>query len=299
MSLVPADGFFLPQPKEQLSQGDIVVAPTTTLWSEAGRGILVGPQPPHFLSELGAVIRGELWKVQRNNMANYATHSTRRGLAVVVSHDCLLDKQFNELVTQLLKAGASLEKAQQIAAERPDLDESVLISPLLLLAEIPSAYHSGIQQRIGYFPLPPIPGYGDRDFVVDLSQVTTVDWRLLPDTRISLSEESVNRLRFKLAEMFAYRGLSSLGQLTSIIGQRISDVKILEQSKKKSRLILTLEDGSSRAVEIKSPEADAETEAEVVRPAGTRRQPRIVRRSQDDGFFRRALRRLGLDRFIR
>lgn len=263
-------GTYLDAPRSQSSQGDIVSVPTTTLWSLEGRGVVDGIPP--FRGQFGSSVRGPLWKAPRGDPQKFASHETRTGLAMIVSHECSLDKQFNELVTRLRNAGLGASEAAEIAGKRNDLDETLVVSPVYLLSEIPAAYQRGIEQRFGYYPLPPLPIQqpGTMDLVADLSQMTTVDYRLISTTVASLTDEAVNRLRFKLSELFAYRHLSSLGELSNLIGQRIANVQVIEHSKKKTRLVLELEDGTSRIIDIKTPdEANGERE-EVLRPVGTR-----------------------------
>jgi hypothetical protein len=70
--------------------------------------------------------------------------------------------------------------------------------------------------------------------------------------------------------MFAYRNISTIAEINAIIGHRVVRAQVIEQSKKKSRLALHLEDGSQKVLEIRTPDGDEPDTPEVVRLPGTR-----------------------------
>ncbi|HEX6039067.1 hypothetical protein, partial [Longimicrobium sp.] len=107
---------------------------------------------------------------------------------------------------------------------------------------------------IGYFALDALPGDGG-DYVVDLGRACTVSVRLLPRRAkiASLAPDSVAELRYKLAEAYAMRDLAVLAELQSMVGQRILHAEALPKSRKKSALVLHLEDGDLVHLEIRRP----------------------------------------------
>jgi hypothetical protein len=278
-----ADPFFCASPNETLSQGDIVFAPTVTVWSQA-KIVAVGfPDAPR---DIAVSVRGPLWKPPKSGNVPLVTHESAWRPGIVVTHDCALDKQFNELVDELVRQGFARPEAVAAAGVQEDLDPLVLIAPLMLYTEIPQGWHQGIRDgnRIGYFPLPSIPGLPQHSFAVDLSQMTTVHWRLLSPTIASLARPNVGRLRYKLSEMFAFRHLSALGEIAEIVGQRIVEIEVQKKSAKKASLILHLEDGSLRHVAIYPPPED-EAEPEVTRPAHVRSRREAETAPSPDGLL--------------
>jgi hypothetical protein len=255
MSGIPPDAFYVAS-KPQLSQGDIVQVPTTSLWSLQARGSIDGiPSLP--TGSLGKTVAGQIWKVSRTQQNEYLTHSTRNGIGIIVSHDCALDKEFNEYVRQLEGEGLSAEEAIKTAESKSDLDETLLVAPLLFLSEIPRAYHASIDQKIGYFALADLPVLPGERLVANLHQLTTVDHRLIARTIASLSPIAVSRLRFKLAEVFSYRSISSLASLSKLVGQQVIDIQVHDHGSKKkklSRMTLVLADNSTVQLDISTPD---------------------------------------------
>jgi hypothetical protein len=161
------------------------------------------------------------------------------------------------------------EDAITKASARDDLDPTLLVAPLYFLSEIKPAYHNGIDRRIGYFHIRNLPGLPGSNLVADLHQMTTVDHRLIKERIVSHSERSVGILRFKLAELFAYRALSSLSSLDNLVGRKVVGIHHVETSnkKKETRVTLELDDGTKRILDIRTPEQVAAAEEIVRQPA--------------------------------
>jgi hypothetical protein len=112
--------------------------------------------------------------------------------------------------------------------------------------------HSG--QRIGVVPIDQLPGDGG-DYVVDLFRPCVVSVMLLTQDRkvASMAPASVYELRYKLTEAYATRDLAVLIELEALVGHTITGVEAIPKGKKKTGLILHLEDAESVHLEIRRP----------------------------------------------
>ena len=79
---------------------------------------------------------------------------------MVVSHECDVQKEFNERVNELIAMGTVEDQAVRQAAMDPNLDRYVVVAPLFAFGEISQRRWQSIRngQRMGYFYVPPIPG---------------------------------------------------------------------------------------------------------------------------------------------
>ncbi len=179
-----------------------------------------------------------------------------RGLVMVCSHDCGLDKEFNGVVDRLTSPAGShrIEESTAIAeAEaRDDLDRTFTVSPLVppdqvLVAGEPVDRGSLMAGHIvGYLPVPPLVIDGRLiipESVVDLSYRSTLD-RLATTRRITcISEEAREQLRYALARLDVLRSPTLEIQLSAAIGQQITSARV---SKKNPLVVeLLLGDGST------------------------------------------------------
>lgn len=158
-----------------------------------------------------------------------------------MSHDCALDKEFNEAYSELLSVGTEPEVARKLASSNPKLDEFAVVAPIMALSEIPKGRRDGIERKIGYFGLKPTAELGAEP-VVDLSRISTVDHRLLRNRQLSLSDHSIGILRYKLVELFAYRS-STFDKLERMVGARLVDVTQVKKNKDTIRATLLFEGG--------------------------------------------------------
>ncbi|HEU0299617.1 MAG TPA: hypothetical protein VFR37_09190 [Longimicrobium sp.] len=246
---VAPDAFYLPETRPLLSQGDVYLAPTVVVWSEeAFQAIPLVPPAPE---EPGALAFIPAWARSSAPFAPpVVTLATRWAPVLVLSHDCEIDKEFNEHVDALVREGVPEPEAMERAGGNPELDRYILVSPLLPFQEQELAQprwdsvRAG--QKIGYFPLPPMPAYEDTEYFVHLSRICTVERRLLSPAykAASLSEQARSLLRFKLAEALSSRSISVVSKLEAAIGQRIADVRTLKIKRQDVTVMLVLEDGS-------------------------------------------------------
>lgn len=269
MPITP-EAFYLPEPRPLLSQGDVYLAPTTIVWSEeAFQGIPLIPPAPE---EPGTLVFTPAWtRTQAPLAPPVVTLATGWAPVLVLSHDCEIDKEFNEHADALVRDGVPEEEALARAGSEPGLDRYILVSPLLPYdeQELASTRWDAVRagQKIGYFPLPPMPAYEDAEYFVHLSRICTVERRLLSPAykAASLSEQGRSLLRFKLAEALSSRNLSVVARLEAAIGHQITDVRTIKVKRQDATVMLVLDDCSEIQVGAR---ADMEVPApERTRPA--------------------------------
>lgn len=238
-------------PHETLRQGDLVLAPVAALTagSEAP-GLAAAPRV------VGEPVSGALWEAPANASIPPTGVIAAYVPVLILSHDCELEKEFNERVTELIEQGRGEDEAVGIASGEADLDPWAAVAPVVPLETYDEKRHQGILQgqRIGLFPVPRLP-YEDGSFAVDLFQVSTVSTELLwaGPKLASLDEESVYVLRYKLSEAYASRDLSAIEELNRAVGARVTGVEALPAGKKKTSLLLHLDGQESMHLDIRTP----------------------------------------------
>jgi hypothetical protein len=263
----PSD-FFQDNPEDVLSQGDIVLSPSSVLWAE---GRTPAPEfgniPP--APEVGEAVVTPAWDSYDQKWVPQAFHETRWSPVMVLSHPCDMEKEFNRRVRELETGGMLLDEAIRAASADPNLDRLVVVAPVLPYAEIPEVDHQGVGEgrRIGFFPVPTHEVLEEETFV-PLSRACTVDRMLLIKHQqiASLTPLAVGVLRYKLSECFTARDLSIVAELQSMVGEVIDDVIILPKNKKTSSLQLYLRNGEVVHLEIRQPQ---ESFLEEVRRLGS------------------------------
>jgi hypothetical protein len=266
--------YFLPARHATLRQGDIILAPTVTVWSAESKTALAlgseGAEPAPLLSLWQA---GEDPETAPDPLAPPpVTLEAVYRPVMVLSHECEIEKEFNEYVAPFEKHGeAAVARAIDDADARWDLDRYVLVAPLLEYhpAEVAPDKWPAIEaaRKVGYFPVLPLPGASPpAPSFVHLSRVTTVERRLLSYARklASLTPAAVHLLRIKFAETHSVRTLSILSKLEAALGRTIMDVRILKQGRATSTVGLVLDHGAMLTVDVK-------TDPKTVRPQRTRR----------------------------
>lgn len=251
-----AASFFRNQPNEQLSQGDFVLAPTAVVLGDeiTTPDYHVQPRP-----ELGQSVEVPAWDDYHAEAAEQITPvlRVRWNPAVVVSHDCQLDKDFNRRVARLTQEGVDEADAIRQASSDPTLDPLVLVAPVIGYEEVDPALHAGIKagQTVGYFPIPPAPIFDAEELLVDLGQITTVHRAVAQrfEKLASLSHEAAGVLRYKLGEALAYRSLAVLPDIEAMVGEIITSVEAVEKSAKRTVLVLHLAGGKEVPLEIRTP----------------------------------------------
>lgn len=149
------------------------------------------------------------------------------GLAMVISHDCHMDKEWNRRVRQLLKDGLSQQEAEEQADNDPLLDRNFTVSPLVAVADLPADPNMLRKGNVlGYFPVPAHPaGLIPEASVVDLSYRCTIDrYDTVPVTAISDSERT--RLRYALMQFETLRSREVGFEIEQVVGRTIADVQV-------------------------------------------------------------------------
>lgn len=256
-------------PHPTLRQGDIVLAPSALLLPPADRDLSAPRNGP---ARLGEAQRLALWNSRGDVLSPDVSVEVRFSPVLVVSHDCELEKDFNERVRELLDEGQSEEEAIAEAEADPTLDPYAVVAPILPYTSVLERRHAGIRsgQRIGYLPLDQLPGDGG-DYLVDLGRLCTVSVELLPQRAkvASLGPESVYELRYKLSEAYAIRDLVVLQELERLTGCTIVRAVALPKSAKKTSLQLHLDDGDIVHLEIRKPREALPEEIVRTRGRGT------------------------------
>lgn len=242
-------------PHPTLRQGDIILAPTAvlrTLDEVEDLGEAISPMP----DELGRTTHSLIWVPPEDREELAVVVESVVTPVLVLSHDCQLEKDFNERVRELMAGGMDVEEAQGIASSDPTLDPLAVVAALQPYEAFPAHRHAGIRSgdRIGYFPVNNLPQDGG-DYAVDLGRLTTISVQLLPQAGkiASLASTSVAELRYKLAEAYSIRDLSVLLELEGMVGQTIQRVEALPRNKKKTSLVLHLANGEIVHLEIRKP----------------------------------------------
>lgn len=171
--------------------------------------------------------------------------------AMVTTHDCGLDKEFNAAATTREQAEGTLSEAALENIESDlSLDRFWQVSPLIDPVRVEQAGQQVDQglllagKVVGYLPVPRLEVNGEEllsTSVVDLNYRVTVD-RLAILTRVSsISEEARTQLRYALARVDALRTPGLSFELSSLTGSTITTAK---RSKKNPLTVdLTLGDG--------------------------------------------------------
>lgn len=144
------------------------------------------------------------------------------GLAVVVTEDCGLDKEFNVLVRQFLGQGISQEEAAARAHEHAD--------PYLAVAEawpveaFPPHMRGGAESgALGYLPflLGDLVPQDPRPYAIDVGRIATISWRAIHRRLASGDDAWRLQIQTALCKAFAARNLELAANFLSIFEQPI------------------------------------------------------------------------------
>lgn len=182
-----------------------------------------------------------------------------RGLVMVTTHDCGLDKEFNasldRLGVDIDPDGGPLSRKVEEAIVRteddPALDRTFQVSPLVVPGSVEVAGEVVDQglltagRIVGYLPVPPLAIEGLEVVpasVVDLSYRATLDRFAYVQRVSSISESGREQLRYALARLDVLRTPTLESELAAAVGQKIQSATV---SKKNPLVVtLTLADGS-------------------------------------------------------
>ncbi len=148
------------------------------------------------------------------------------GLAMVVTHDCQLDKEWNQRVRELKRGGMTRERAELEAASDVSLDRTLVVSPLVDPSELRGGHKNLLAGKvIGYLP---VPAHSDNlvgDCAVDLTYRCTID-RLDVAKIASISETARKRLRYALIQLDALRTADLGFEVEAVVGRTIQRVEV-------------------------------------------------------------------------
>jgi hypothetical protein len=213
-------------------QGDIVVAPVTALDAKS-----------EDAAPVGEAVRRAFWWDERRGC--YTTGETSLGLAMVVSHGCSLDKQFNRRVAQLRGQGLRIDAAVTLAESDDSLDRWVTVAPVIPLTEAIAGDPATLRANkvIGFFPVCASEQRNIDEGVVDLSRCAAIDREVMIDRLGILTDDARATLRYALARYWAYRAPKLTYEIEEAIGKRVLDVEIVPEGD--LGLIFTFTDGST------------------------------------------------------
>ena len=148
------------------------------------------------------------------------------GLAMVVTHDCQLDKEWNQRVRELQKGGMETEAAEREATADVTLDRTLVASPLVDPAELRGGRGNLLAGKvIGYLPVPPHPEQLVDECVADLTYQCTID-RLDVVKVASISEAARKQLRYALIQLDALRTADLGFEVEAVVGRTIQKVEV-------------------------------------------------------------------------
>ena len=148
------------------------------------------------------------------------------GLAMVVTHDCQLDKEWNQRVRELQNGGMELERAEEEATADTTLDRTLVVSPLVDPEDLRGGRGNLLAGRvIGYLPVPRHPENLVDECVADLTYQCTVD-RLDVVKVASISEPARKQLRYALIQLDALRTADLGFEVEAVVGRTIRKVEV-------------------------------------------------------------------------
>lgn len=229
---------FYGAPGQPLRQGDIVVAPVL-------RAVSTEHLPPDdTLSLTPEIHRIPLGPLPANDAAADAVVSVT--LAMVVSHDCHVDKQFNREVDRLHRSGKRLPEAIQAAEADDRLDRWVVVSPIVQPDAVPADL-AAIERAevVGLLAVPASPGHGiTQPGVVDLGLRFSTDRKLC--TRVAtVSEAGADTVRMAMLRLDLAR-TGGFDDLEALVGAKLTTVEVDERYPLKAHL--TFRDGQRLTV---------------------------------------------------
>jgi len=158
---------------------------------------------------------------------------------MIVVDDCVIDKEFNEAVDDLIRQGATEADALALARQDETLDALIPVAPVLPYASL-RVNEQGVRtaQTTGYFPVLAQGGVMDEGYV-DFRRTVPVSRKLLTGPLAALDDPVRRILRWKLAQFYAIRNFAVDAEIQSAVGMTITGVTIVEDTRK--RLVVRLE----------------------------------------------------------
>ncbi len=148
------------------------------------------------------------------------------GLAMVITHDCQLDKEWNQRVRELERNGMTRERAEREAASDVSLDRTLVVSPLIDPNELRGGRGNLLAGKvIGYLPVPAHHDDLVAECVADLTYQCTID-RLDVAKIASITEAARKQLRYALIQLDALRTADLGFEVEAVVGRTIQKVEV-------------------------------------------------------------------------
>jgi hypothetical protein len=229
--------YYEPPDQRYYQQGDVVLAPTALVLADALEAGVAGAP--------GEVVQRVLWVDQ--HVGERVSHASAQAVlcpAMVLSHDCAMDKEFNRRYRDLRRAGRSKASAETEAAGDPTLDRLLAVAPVIPYQDAaPSAPEQlSRNEVVGYFPVCASPERAIDVGIVDLMLTTTVERDSIVDRLGVLTDSARATLRYALARFWVYRAPLLTFDVEEAVGKRIDAYRV--ESSGGLALILELDDGS-------------------------------------------------------
>ena len=229
-----------------LRQGDLIIAPSATLWTARERDSASAPLVPP--TKVGTTQQTLLWPAQPP--AEGVVAEVRWGLAIVLPHECAIHRDFNRRLVELERRdGITGTEAVARASADVSLDPTIVVAPVWPLSTFAEEDRRPIAEggRIGFFPVCAGPD-PSRPLVppgaVDLGRVTEISRGLVHRRVARLSDRARALLRYKLAQQWAYRNQSLDAEIARAVGHTIVQSQVVERAKG-LQITLILDDGST------------------------------------------------------
>lgn len=220
-------------------QGDVVLAPSAVFLPNGNAREQPGPAP-----DIGTSRQQVVWIENAGAGLPQMVIDAAVVPAMITTHGCTLDKEFNRAVDRLRREPMPLDEAVRRAAVDETLDRLLNIAPLVPFSDASPSDPAvlGRNKVIGYFPACPSVSRGVDAGVVDLLRQTTIDRDLLIARLAVLTEDAQAALRYALARFWLWRAPRLTFELEEAIGKRIVDARF--QTEGNFLLELELNDGS-------------------------------------------------------
>jgi hypothetical protein len=230
-------------------QGDVLLGAVSRVVAADGF------TPPHWRTLDEKVVQTHPDKTQGGRTVPAVRVAAGRALVMVTTHECGLDKEWNQQVRSLVAGGKDEQAARAEAEDDRALDRSFNVSPLVDPATVAVAGQPVDQgmlmacRIVGYLPVPELV-VGRRtlvpESVVDLNYRSTLDRFAYTQRISSISEKGRARLRYALARLDVLRSPTLTVELAAAVGQEITAARIA----KRNPLVVQLTLASGEVLEL-------------------------------------------------
>jgi hypothetical protein len=230
------DLFYAPQGPRYYEQGDIVLAPIGLLHHRP-----VTDAGPEEAPLPGDLVSRQIWTGREPLGA--VNLDAQLVPAVITTHGCAMDKEFNRRYEALRREGKTKAAAVEEAAADRTLDPLLNVAPVVPLADAaPSAPAQLLANKVnGFFPVCPSAEREIDGGVATLLEETTIERDTIVERLGIMSEDALGAFRYALARFWVYRAPALTFELERAIGKKIVDARVEPET---YALALDLNDGS-------------------------------------------------------